>query len=95
MNFTVNELVGRTLVPNITDGTGFTIISNTATTITVTGGSDMTAVADVLDSYLVKSSTPSGSDRVDTVWLNVYLDEIDYDDDTNLLHPIAGGNSDD
>jgi hypothetical protein len=90
MKWTVNELAGRSLIANIADGTTFTIASNTATTLTISSG-DMTLVAAIRNSYCILPSTPSGVDRTDTVWLNVYLDEIDELDDPDLVHPIAGG----
>lgn len=89
MNWAVNELAGRVLVPNITDGSTFSILSNTATTITVAG--DMTVPASAGDPYLVKMSTPVGSNRTDTVWLNVYLDEISAVDDPYLNHNLGSG----
>ena len=89
MKWTVNELVGRVLYPDITSATGFTVISNTATTITVTG--NMTTVAAAGDSYLIAMSTPVGAGRTDAVWLNLYLDEISSAEDPSLLHNLGSG----
>jgi hypothetical protein len=87
-NWTVNEYVGRELFPNCTVGTSFTVISNTANTITTAG--DMTTVASVGDVFRVDPSTP-GAPRNDTVYMDIYLDEIDENEDSNLEHPIIGG----
>jgi len=83
-----NNLAGLTLVPDVTDGTGYTIASNTATTITVSG--DMTLTAATGDHYRVELSTPGGA-RTDVVFLDCYLDEIDSVEDPNLSHPLGGG----
>lgn len=91
MNWAVNELAGRQVIPDITDGSTFTIVSNTATTLTVTGGSDMTVPASSGDYYRLDMTTPVGSGRTDTVWLNVYLDEIDATEDPDLLHNLGSG----
>jgi hypothetical protein len=88
-NWAVNEHAGRSLVPNIVNGTGFTIASNTIDTITISSG-DMTGVASVGDVFRVDPSTPGGA-RTDEVYLDLYLDEKDTTEDTNLLHPIIGG----
>jgi len=90
-NWNTNELAGRLLVPNTANGTTFTIASNTATEITISAG-DMTTVASAGDTYRVEPSTPSGV-RTDIVYLDIYLDEIDSDEDTNLKHPLSGGSS--
>lgn len=90
-NYVVDELVGRPLIPNIADGTAFTVTSNTATTITV-GSGDMTSVAATGggDFYRVGLTTPSGSNRTDGVYINMYLDEIDKDEDLDgdLSHEV-------
>ncbi len=86
-NYTVNELAGRELNPDVTQGTTFTVISNTATTITTAG--DMTSVASTLDHYRVDLSTPGGN-RTDAVYVNMYIDEIDGTDDPNLKHNLGG-----
>lgn len=85
-NYQVNELVGRLLRPNITSVTSYLITANTATTITTAG--PMTASAAAGDRYLVEPSTP-GAPRVDHVYLDSYLDEIDSTEDPNLLHSIG------
>jgi hypothetical protein len=54
-NFTTNALTGLSLNPNTNQFTPFTIVSNTATTITVSG--DMTAVATAGNSYAVARTT--------------------------------------
>lgn len=88
-NWSVNEHAGRQLIPNVVNGTGFTIASNTIDTITISSG-DMTTVATLGDVFRVDPSTPGGA-RTDKVYLDIYLDEIDTDEDTNLKHPIVGG----
>ena len=83
-NYTVDELIGRELVPDITaPGTTITITDNTATTITVASG--LVAATAVGNHYRVNLSTP-GSNRTDKVYVNCFLDEIDSTEDTNLLH---------
>lgn len=89
MNWNVNELAGRLVVPDVTEGTPFLIVSNTVNTVTVTG--DMTTVAGVGDTYLVTLTTPSGSNRTDKVWLNVYVDEINAEEDPSLYHNLGTG----
>jgi hypothetical protein len=89
MKWVVNELVGRTLYPNVDSVTGFTIISNTANTITI-GAGDMTTVAAVGDNYYIGLTTPT-VDRDDLVYLDVFVDEWDATEDPDLLHPIATG----
>lgn len=85
-NWAVNEHAGKTLTPNISSpGTTFTILSNTATTITVTAG-DMTVGASINDFYRIELSTPSGADRDDEVYLDIFLDEVDDTEDTDLVH---------
>jgi len=90
-NWNVNELAGRTLYPNTNVGTGFPIVSNTQTTIVI-GSGDMTTVAQAKDFFRVDPSTPSAP-RTDIVYLDIYLDEVDSSEDSNLLHPLSGGSS--
>ena len=90
-NWTVNEYAGRTLYPNTSVATGFTIISNTQTEINISGG-DMTTIAAPKDFYRIAPSTP-GAPRTDIIYLDVYLDEIDETEDPNLFHPLSGGSS--
>lgn len=86
-NYTVNELAGRTITPDVdVPATTFTITANTATTITVSGNA--TSVASAGDRYRVELSTPSG-DRTDAVYLNAWLDEIDPIEDPDLYHAGA------
>lgn len=84
-----NELAGRTVIPDTTNGTSFNIASNTATEIVISAG-DMTTVAAIGDNYRVDPSTP-GAPRVDLVYLDLFIDEIDGDEDINLKHPLPGG----
>lgn len=87
-NWGVNEHAGKTITPDITQsGSTFTIVSNTATQMTITG--DITTVAQVGDNYRIELTTPSGSDRSDGVFLNVYIDEYDCTDDPNLVHTLT------
>lgn len=90
-NWVVNELANRKLVANASDGTEYTILSNTQTTITVSAG-DMTTVAAIGDYFYVKPSTPDGSDRTDIVFLDVFSDEWDSDEDSGLIHSVEGAN---
>lgn len=86
-NYATNELQGRNVVANISDGTSYPVVSNTATAIIVTG--DATGVAAVGDRYRVELSTPSGGSRTDYVYLNCYLDEVDSTEDSTLLHSFS------
>ena len=91
MHWVPNELVGRYLIPDITSpATSFLITANTATSITV-GSGNMTVNAAVGDYYRVDCSTPSGGDRTDTVYLNLYQDEISGVEDPAILQPLGGG----
>lgn len=85
-NFTPGALVGRTLVPNQDDpGTTFVIIANTANTIQV--GATMAATPGKL--YQLLLTTPAaGPNRLDLVYVDVYLDEIDTIEDPNLKATI-------
>lgn len=91
-NWTVNEHVGRTIIPNVVNGTSFVITSNTQNTITISAG-DMSLVASAKDHFRIDLQTPGGSPRTDFVYLDFYLDETDEVDDPNLLHPLDGGSS--
>ncbi len=85
-NWTVNSLVGKTLVPNIQNpGTTFTIASNTANTITVTSGNLVAATA-LYNFYQILPSTP-GSARTDCVYLDVFYDEQNASEDPNFVNP--------
>ena len=92
-NFTLggsdDNLVGRALVPDISQpGNTYTITANTQNTITVTG-TMVTDGAEANDHYRVELSTPSGADRTDEVYLDVYLDEISGDDDPDIKHTLG------
>lgn len=91
-NWETDELVGRKLTPDASNpSNSYTISANTSTKITVQPSDTMiTDGASVGDSYFVGLSTPSGSNRTDTVYLDCYLDEVDKDEDANLLHDING-----
>ena len=86
-----NELVGKFLVPAIgTPSNSYEIISNTANQIEVEALSTMVADgASPGDHYNIELTTPSGGSRVDIAYLDVYLDEIDSDEDTNLKHTLS------
>lgn len=87
-NYDVDELVGRDLVPDITiPASTFTILSNTATTITVAGGLNLATSA--RKHYRINPSTPSGGGRNDEVYVDMWLDEISSDDDSNLIHAFV------
>lgn len=89
-NYVVNELQGRDI--SFLNGMGspdtFTIASNTANTITVSG-TNLTGDVYVYDRYRIDLSTPSGSDRTDAVYLNVYLDQVNAAEDQNLYHNVG------
>jgi len=87
-NWDTNEHVGKFVTPDITQpGSTFQVVSNTQTEMVLDG--DATTVAQVGDHYRIELLTPSGSNRVDGVFLNVYLDEIDCEDDPNLRHNLS------
>lgn len=88
-NYPAGALVGRTIVPDITQpATTATITANTANTITVS--LDLTA-AGILPGahYRVEMSTPAGGDRNDGVYLNVFLDEFDAVDLPDIRHDFG------
>ena len=92
-NFTLggpdDNLVGRTLLPDITKPTfTYSITANTKTTITVSG-SMLSAGIEKGSHYRVELSTPSGADRTDEVYIDCYLDEIDGDEDSDLTHTLG------
>lgn len=89
MNWVPNELAGRQIIPDVTDGTAFTIASNTATTITISSG-DMTTVATTGAPYRISLTTPVGA-RSDGVYLNTWLREVDGVEDPNILHDFGTG----
>lgn len=75
--YKVNELAGRLAYILLNDnswGGPYTIASNTVSTVTVVGGP---AVVDVAagNAYRIDPST-SVAERVDTVWLDTWLEEI-------------------
>jgi hypothetical protein len=85
-NFTPGALVGLTLVPNLANPTqSFVITANTQNSITCAAA--INAVSAVGDQYRVKLSTPVAP-RNDLVLLDVYLDEIDKFEDSDLEHNI-------
>lgn len=84
-NWTVNEHAGKTLTPDVDiPATTYTILSNTATQITVTAG-DLTADTAPQKFYRIELSTPGGN-RTDEVYLDCFLDEQDEIEDPNLIH---------
>lgn len=87
-NWDVNEHANKTITPDITQpGSTFTIVSNTRNQLVVDG--DATTVAQVGDNYRIEMRTPMGSNRIDGVFLNIYLDEYDCEDDPNLIHNLT------
>jgi len=87
-NWDVDEHAGKTITPDITQpGATYTIESNTRTVLTIIG--DATVVTQVGDCYRIEMTTPSGTNRTDGVFLNVYLDEYDCTDDPNLVHNLS------
>lgn len=91
-NYTPGSLVGKVLVPDLSDpGTFFTITANTDTTITCGLLDNLAAGANAGDFYRVKLTTPTaGPARLDLVYLDVYLDEINATEDPDLMHNIDG-----
>lgn len=86
-NYATGELVGRVITPDVdTPANSYPIIGNTATTIEVSG--DITANVTVGRRYRLGLTTPSAN-RTDGVFLNVYLDEVDSTEDTNLVHSVT------
>lgn len=86
-NWATNEHAGKTITPDITQpGFTFPVVSNTATTMILTG--DATTTTEVGDNYRIELTTPGGN-RTDGVFLNVYLDEFDCADDPNLRHSLS------
>jgi len=82
--FKTGELVGRNFTPDIeVPANTYAIISNTATEIVVAGDH---ATSMVNKRYRIEMSTPSGSNRTDGVYLNIYLDEIAASEDGNIYH---------
>lgn len=88
-NYTPGELVGKKLIPNIKYPTQQYLISaNTATTITVEPPATNLALVSVVgDHYRTTLTTPAG-ERVDLVYLDVFLDEIGPEEDPDLYHTI-------
>lgn len=87
-NYVVNELAGRTLVPDVDNpGTTFTVLSNTATSITVTAG-DLTTATSAKKFYRLNLSTPGGA-RTDVAWVHFFVDEWDAVEDPNLVHNLG------
>lgn len=85
-NWTVDEHAGKALTPDVDiPATTFTILSNTATQITVTAG-DLAAATSPQKFYRIELSTPSGGARTDEVYLDVFIDEQDEVEDSNLIH---------
>jgi hypothetical protein len=89
-NYVVNEHVGKTITPNLDNpGTTFTILSNTINTITTDSADLVTAGVQKDDRYQIHLTTPpAGPDRNDLVYVDVYLDEIDSTEDTDLIHTV-------
>jgi len=86
-DYEINSLIGRELVPDITQpGTTYTITANTATTITV--GVSMTGVAVARNHYRVNLTTP-GAPRNDYVYVDMYFEEVGGADDPDLIHAFA------
>jgi len=88
--FEPDALVGRTLVPNIANpGKRYAIVANTVNSITVGENEDLIADgARPGDPYRITLTTPA-ADRVDTVYVDAYLDEIDAAEDPELLHTFS------
>lgn len=88
-NYVPGALVGLTITPDVTQpGTTATIVSNTATDITV--GIDLIAAGIAVGArYRIEMDTPSGAGRNDGVYLNVHLDEIDSTDLPDIRHDFG------
>ncbi|MBI5788780.1 MAG: hypothetical protein HZA78_08010 [Candidatus Schekmanbacteria bacterium] len=85
---TDNNLAGRTLVPDITKPSKtYTVTANTKTTITISGN----MLSDGIQAgahYRVDLSTPN-TNRIDEVYIDCYLDEIDGEDDPQIKHTLG------
>ena len=82
-NWVPDELIGRSIYPNVESAFSAVITDNTANTITVSG--DATSGGAVTGSYY-RLSIPTGSFGV---YLNVFVDEVDATEDPNLEHQLA------
>lgn len=87
-NYSTNELIGRRLYPNIQSNQYYTITANTQTTITTSG--NLLNSASIGDRYRIGVSTPS-STRIDSILLDVYIDQVDSNKDINLAHTLGEG----
>jgi hypothetical protein len=88
-SYTVGELVGRDLCPDVDfPATVFAITANTATTITI-GAGNLTLATSVGKHYRVNLTTP-GAPRTDEVYLDAFLDEVSAAEDPNLVHSLGG-----
>lgn len=85
-NWAVDEHAGKTFTPDVAiPATTFTVTSNTATVLTI-GAGDLTAATDATKHYRIELTTASGGPRVDEVFLDLFLDEVDEFEDPNLIH---------
>jgi hypothetical protein len=84
-NWLTNDHVGKTIYPDITSGFNTVVVSNTANTMLVTG--DATVSGETGSPYRIALTDVPG--RVDTVFLNIYVDEYNSTDDPNLEHQLA------
>lgn len=88
--FEPGALAGRTLVPNLANpAKTYAIVANTVNSITVAEGADLLADgARPGDPYRIALTTPA-ADRIDTVYVDAFLDEIDATEDPELLHTFS------
>lgn len=83
-NWVATELVGRSVR---IAGVDYAITSNGLDSFEISG--DHTAAISNLDYYILLLSTPGGA-RADGVYLNVYVDEYDENDDSTIEKQIGG-----
>ena len=83
-NWVATELVGRYVR---IDGVNYTITSNGTASFEISG--NHTAAISNLDYYILLLSIPGGA-RADGVYLNVYVDEYDENDDSTIEKQIGG-----
>ena len=90
-NMIVNVHAGQTLFAH-REGhipRQYTIVSNTSTTFVFVGTDLVADGVTIGEYYMVQPSTP-GADRNDAVLVNLFLDEVNSNEDSALRHNIGG-----
>lgn len=79
--FPINGFVGGVLIPDYVNfrRVGFGIVSNTANSITVRTGSDLTSTGAIADKFLVQAATSleKGYDGIDSITDSTYIAALD------------------